>query len=260
VLLGEPPRTAYDLNFRIMSIPVRVHPMFWLVALLMGARGSNDAKQLMIWIGVVLVSILVHELGHAIAMQCYGWRPWITLYGMGGLASYDAGFTSQAGSYGRKGNSTTAQIVISAAGPAAGFLLAAIVISILYASGYWIPFFFNLKIGTGEPLRDPLLWTLAFDLLYVNIFWGLVNLMPIYPLDGGQISRELFLHSNSRDGLRQSIILSMFAAIGIAVYALSVDRTFLAFMFGYLAYSNYQMMRPYGGGGGFGAGGTRNPW
>ena len=37
-----------------------------------------------------------------------------------------------------------------------------------------------------------ILFVLVWDLLFVNIFWGLVNLLPVFPLDGGQISRELF--------------------------------------------------------------------
>ena len=51
-------------------------------------------------------------------------------------------------------------------------------------------------------------------MLYVNIFWGLVNLLPVYPLDGGQIARELLELASPADGVRQSLWLSVIAAVG----------------------------------------------
>ncbi len=69
----EPPRTAYDLHFQIAGIPVRVHPLFWLATLILGSNSwSGDGNvdpdagmKLLIWVGVMFVSILVHELGHS---------------------------------------------------------------------------------------------------------------------------------------------------------------------------------------------------
>ena len=51
--------------------------------------------------------------------------------------------------------------------------------------------------------------------------WGLINLLPIYPLDGGQISRELFTLRESANGIIQSLQLSAGAAVLVAAYALS---------------------------------------
>ena len=62
-LFQPPPPTQYDLRFAIAGIPVRVHPLFWLITILFGF--SADLIQLLIWVFVVFVSILVHELGHA---------------------------------------------------------------------------------------------------------------------------------------------------------------------------------------------------
>ena len=66
-------------------------------------------------------------------------------------------------------------------------------------------------------LRDELIW----DLLYVNILWGLVNLLPIYPLDGGQIARELFTLRNPRARHHSIAAISVGAAVLVAVYALA---------------------------------------
>ncbi|HSO11633.1 MAG TPA: hypothetical protein VLT51_04610, partial [Anaerolineales bacterium] len=83
LLTQTPPPTQYDLRFSIAGIPVRVHPLFWLIALLLGSSGA--LVEIPIWILVVFVSILVHELGHALAFRRYGIQSHIVLHAMGGL-------------------------------------------------------------------------------------------------------------------------------------------------------------------------------
>ena len=114
MLIGEPPRTPYDLNFSLLGIPVRVHPFFWLVALMLNYR-LGDVASVLTWIAAVFLAILVHELGHASVMRAYGFRPWITLYGFGGLASYDQG---QA--YRSKGSGPLGQVLICSGGSGSG--------------------------------------------------------------------------------------------------------------------------------------------
>lgn len=246
MIFSEPPRTRYDLNFGLLGIPVRVHPLFWLVALLLGARGNEEPRRLILWIGAVFVSILVHEMGHAFAARWYGWEPWITLHGFGGLASYRPTYRSPA-----------AQIIISLAGPGAGFLLAALVVGLIAASGHRLMFGwpdFVLPV-IFEPFKSDALNWLLIDLLYVNIFWGLVNLLPIFPLDGGQISVEAFGLVNPRDGLRQALWLSVFVAAGAGVLAfVRWDDLFLALFCGYMAYNSYATLQSYfTSGGGWGS-------
>ena len=211
VLLGEPPRTPYDLNFSLLGIPVRVHPLFWLVTVLLGYQ-SGDAASVLTWIIAVFVSILVHELGHAVAMRAYGFQPWITLYGLGGLTSYDQSYGSRSA-----GSGSLGQILISVAGPVAGFLLAAVLVLGLVLAGHgggiimvgpwgW-PIMPYLIAFPNERLAD-----LLNDIFYISVLWGVVNLLPIYPLDGGQIAREILLKLSPRDGIRQSLLLSIVAA------------------------------------------------
>lgn len=263
-MLGEPQRTEYDWNFQLFDIPCRVHPFFWLLTALLGMNvGSSQA--FLIWILVVFVSILIHEMGHAFAIRYFGWSPRIVLYSFGGLAIYDPSFAPwQSGQRPRK--TTWTQIIISLAGPGAQFLLAGLVVLALYLGKFETNFFLFgnvLTLGSGTQLDGPAR-ILTQLLLYVNIYWAVLNLMPIYPLDGGQVARALFTEY-SRDGIRQSLQLSMATAIVIAVFSLQSDF-YLAFMFGYLAYMSYQQLSgPYGGGfggGGFGGGGfgRRKPW
>jgi Zn-dependent protease len=265
VLIGEPQRTQYDLNFSIAGIPVRVHPLFWLMTVVLGWSDPSPTT-LLTWIAVVFVSILIHELGHAIAMRYYGWQPSIVLYGMGGLATYNPGFTSSMASYRRAGNTTLAQIIISAAGPAAGFLLAGVIIAGLMASRHSVHVL-GVQFGTGPPIPE---WSgnepnpafvLVSDLLIVNIVWGIINLFPVYPLDGGQIAREILVANNPSDGVRQSLVLSILAGAGLAIFGLARwGSVFMALLFGYLAYSSYVALQGYIGPGGFGGGFRGRPW
>ena len=76
MILAEPPRTNYDLHFQIAGFPVRIHPWFWFVGILLGIS-DYDARpvEVLIWIMTMLVSILIHELGHAVAIRHFGWSP-----------------------------------------------------------------------------------------------------------------------------------------------------------------------------------------
>ena len=48
-MFSEPPRTPYDLNFPLFGIPVRIHPWFWVAAVMLGAN-SPDAVSLLLWV------------------------------------------------------------------------------------------------------------------------------------------------------------------------------------------------------------------
>jgi Zn-dependent protease len=250
VLLAEPERTSYDLHFRVFGIPVRVHPFFWLIALFTGAAPGTTPKQTFIWMGALFVSILIHELGHALAFLYFGQRPRITLHALGGLASADSGYSGSYEPYSDDSTRPATQIIISLAGPVAGFLFAGIIVGLIIASGAAVRFEvggpYLLRWGFGN-IASENLTDLLHSLIFVNIFWGLVNLLPIYPLDGGQISRELFLAANPSRGIEWSLTLSIVAAIAMAVYALFRFTTpFLTvLLFGYLAFASYQALIRY---------------
>ncbi len=91
-------------------------------------------------------------------------------------------------------------------------------------------------------------------LLFMNLFWNLLNLIPVFPLDGGQVSRELCTMVSPRNGFRLALGLSFLLAGLIAVYSLFVksqptlpyppfDPTFTIIMFALLAIQSFQMMK-----------------
>lgn len=255
MFLSEPRPTNYDLNFQIAGIDVRVHPLFWLMGVVLGASGGVDGVQILIWIFVLFFSILIHELGHALVMRRFGETPRIVLYLMGGLAIADV--NPYRSNYHRGGRNSFEQIVISLAGPGAGFLLAAVLALLLIASGgrFWFepsfPVFWNFDLPPSMIGNMPLL-SLAWGLFYINILWGLVNLLPVYPLDGGQISREIFLLQNPGRGMVQSLWVSVFVGAGLAIWGLSMGSMFIGFMFGSLAYSSFMTLQAFTGRGGGG--------
>ncbi len=202
-MLTEPERTPYDLRFRMLGFPVRVHPWFWLLAALLGADTIQAGLQfLAIWIVVVFVSILVHELGHAIMFRLFGSDADIVLYSFGGLAVP----TSFVAGRGRR-------ILISLAGPFAGFALCAIVFGSNQAL-HWA------TDGRGFPVRGQEVAFFYGALITVNLYWGILNLLPIYPLDGGQVSREVCGKFWGSRGKRISLKISFVTAIVIVGYSL----------------------------------------
>ena len=262
MFLAEPAATPYDLNFRLFGIRVRIVPWFWLVALLLGWDLTNSDQRallLTLWVGAVFLSILVHEMGHALAMRFYGMHSYIVLYQFGGLAIPEQ-YSSFLGHGGRRSREDPiSQIVISAAGPVAQLALALAIALSLELSGFrmraGVPYLeYLLPLQEGRQIGSFPLELLLYFLMLTSVLWALLNLLPVYPLDGGQIARNVFTLFHPAGGIRYSLILSIVTGVAIAVYAFSRDDWFLAIMFGMLAYSSFQILQAYSGRGGYG------PW
>lgn len=233
----EPQRTQFDLNFRVLGIPVRVSPWFWLGSAIFGyGLTQGDPRKLFLWELAVFLSILVHEMGHALMIRRYGEWPRIVLLLLGGLA------------IGGGQRSSRQQVVISAAGPFAQIMLALLTIAVVRAAGYqfvWkIPFWnndwFDLN-GLNQP-ELPLagLNDFVFYLVFPSIIWAVINLVPVFPLDGGQIARSLFHIVDPRGGVRKSLVLGIIAGGAVALYAFQNGEMYLGILFAALAFDSYQ--------------------
>jgi Zn-dependent protease len=248
-LFQIPPQTPYDLHFSIAGIPVRIHPLFWLMAVILGASGG-DIVQIAIWVLVVFISILIHELGHSIAMGIYGQDSYIVLHVLGGLAVPGS---SRSGRSSGAARSPGQNIFISFAGPLAGFLLAATVTAMVSTLGGTIHVNWFLGVipfpSAVLPFGGFLAYSLVDTFIWVNVFWGLINLLPVFPLDGGNISRNLFMLADPFGGARKALWLSVIAGVIFALAGLLFfGSTYMAFLFGILAGQSYQAIqagRPY---------------
>ena len=245
MLLQSPPPTRYDLRFTIAGIPVRVHPLFWLLTLLLGATG--DLISLLVWVLVVFVSILVHELGHAFTMRYFGQSSHIVLHFAGGLAIPDS---VQWGSrWANVALGPNQYILISLAGPFAGFLLAGLtILGVLISGGSvgttWLFGLIPLPLTAILPFGGRVLGVLVTILLWVNIFWGLINLLPVFPLDGGNVARNILIQYDPLNGVRKSLWVSVITGGLIALVALVfLQSIYMAFLFGLLAFQSYQSLQ-----------------
>ncbi len=208
------------LKFSLFRIPVGIDWWFWLATALLGggagAQDPDDWARVGVWMLVVFVSILVHEFGHALAGRHFGAYPAIRLHGFGGV-------TFLPGARFTRGQN----ILVSAAGPAAGLALGILIWAAAKALND-VPPWVGLAMGYG---------------LYVNFFWTFVNLLPIQPLDGGQILGQL-LGPNRR---RTTSSIGFVLATALCVWALSSGRIFMALLLAMLAYYNFRQEPVEGG-------------
>ena len=249
MLLAEPQPTPADLRFSLAGIPVRVSVWFWLAAGLLGwgisqafAAGDQQAllRYLVLWIGAAFISILIHELGHALVYRFFWQATQVVLYHFGGLTVPTL--------WGRRGaRLPQQQFLVSAAGPFAQLIFVTLLIAVLKIGGYAVPFpiqSIGLQLGLydGYRIDSPLLFALVSFLLQVNIFWPLLNLMPVPPLDGGQMVREGLLTIGVPDATRIANILGTGAGGVLAWLAYSRGELYLGIMFAMLAVSCYQTL------------------
>ena len=183
------------------------------MSVFLGLSRGRDLALLLEWVVVVLVSVLVHELGHALVGRVFGLVPQIRLYQMGGLTSWTSG----------KELSPLKHLAISLAGPGFGFVFGGLV----------------LLFGRSA-LNFEAQWAavIYFDLLWVNIGWSILNLFPILPMDGGQVLVTLETWLRNRNEQLISHTISFLAALAIAILAFNARSFWIGFLGVYFAYLN----------------------
>jgi len=211
-----------EIQFRLGSIQVRIQPWFWLTSfLLAGPWFDQDPRPwpVVTFVGVCFASIIWHELGHAWAMRYFGARHVeIILNGLGGLA------TSQS-----RQSHTWQRIVVALAGPANQLLIWGILIGFLKMNVISIP-------PEGLVVR-----ILIFQILMVNLYWPLFNLLPIFPLDGGRVVRESAVALFGNRGLRFSLWVSILICGGMIAWIVTAGGSmFNAMIFGMMLANNIQ--------------------
>lgn len=183
----------------------------------LSAENSIEYMVVAVFVFAGFLSILVHELGHALMIRKFGLPTAITLQAFGGFATYPAGQLNRMQSF-----------LVTFAGPAVQFALGVALIFVYQV----------ITIPEGS-LFDPFIKSL----IGVSLIWSILNCVPVYPLDGGQMlasilgpKRQPYVHLT---GAITAILL------GIAGYIALGMLLFPVFMglFGWQNWKAYQALK-----------------
>jgi Zn-dependent protease len=211
--LGSIGKTSIDIDFSFLI----------LIALFVASyyNPKQGIQYALLWIPVLFISVLFHELAHAGAIALFGYgSSQIVLGGMGGLT------------INRRQARPWHDMLISLAGPLASFALA-----------FLIAFLRTRIPYTG---RDPMLIALLPILSAANLYWGIFNLIPVPPLDGGHVVRHFFrTFLPEKTAFVISVWIAIIVGIAVALLAVRTGFFFLALFMAWFVFNNYQQWQHY---------------
>lgn len=197
------------------KIPIRIDPFFWFIAIIIGWMNTQTVLGTLIWIFIILVSVVIHEYGHALTALYFGQKPQIELVGFGGLTV-------------RQGPKLKMwqEFIIVCNGPIAGFILS------------------GAAFLASESLKhsgsiSPLVYILTVT-YYVNFFWTFVNLLPIQPLDGGRLLSIILESIFGLKGVKIALFLSIFLSAAIGIFFFAIHAFLAGALFLLLTFESYR--------------------
>ncbi|VHO02123.1 site-2 protease family protein [Candidatus Rhabdochlamydia sp. T3358] len=197
-------------------IPIIIHPAFWIFAALIGYVNSLSLIGTLVWIAVIFISVLFHEFGHAITAFMFNQKPRIELVALGGL-TYHEGKKLKFGK----------QFLIVFNGPFFGFILFGIATFLLQYPA----------------LQQGNLGLILRLLQGVNLFWTICNLLPVFPLDGGQLLRIILEAIWGVKGIKYSLITSIVIALVCSLLFFLMQGFFIGSLLFLLAFQSYDTYR-----------------
>lgn len=204
------------MKFRLNGIPVEIKYSFLLLILITYGWAGGEvlgALELLLW---VFAAVMLHELGHAWAYRRYGLTPAIELYALGGVTYAHAP---------ERALTPRQELVIAAAGPAMSLLLGGVLLAVRALLGR-IP---SVFLAPDDAAIYPLFFSLG---------WGLLNLLPMLPLDGGQIMKNLLAFNRRWDAERIAVIISLALGGALLIWLLARGSFLNAAIAGFLIYNN----------------------
>lgn len=220
------------LELKLFGIPIRIHWLFFLTGLLVwqGFRGPDvGMASLPIAILVVLQAVLMHELGHALVGRAFGLEPQIDLMLLMGQTSWRAGRDLSPGK----------SMLVSFAGPLVGIVLGGAVLALALTLGDPAAFAQTMEAGQTPTLRE---WAVT-TFVYVNLVWAFYNLVPVLPLDGGNIMASFFQLFSREHGQRWARYVSLVFLAALLALAVAIQAIFLAVFIVMFAFMNVQALR-----------------
>lgn len=224
------------LTYRLFGIPIRIHAWFVLTAAFLFDAWGVPWSYFPLWALVVLQGVLMHEFGHALTGRAFGLKPLIELTAFAGVTRWAN----------PRELSPFRSMLVSFAGPAVGIVIgiASGVALIVWSAGDSGADLLEAEqtlaaLGVG---RLALMWV-----LWVNLGWAVFNLVPIMPLDGGNIMAAFFRLFSPKRGTRiaRYVSLAMIGALGAVLFSgvLPLDPLFTGIFLMFFAVGNVQALR-----------------
>jgi len=208
------------LEFTLFKIPIRVEPVFWITLALIGFMSVQGLPGDMILMGMALfvmagfISILIHEMGHALMIKKYKLPTQIVLSSFGGYATHPSGILTRKESF-----------LVTLAGPA-----------------------IQLAFGFAVLLMEPYINAPSFMIILfikflagVSIFWAVLNCIPVLPLDGGRMLEAVL----GPRKIKLTYTISTLVAVAACVYGFSMGQPFIGIFMAMFAFQNYQTLERF---------------
>ena len=197
-------------------IPIAIHPLFWAMAAIIGWISTQTFTGCLIWAAIIFFSVLIHEFGHALTAVAFKQKAQIQLIALGGLTSYEGPKLK-----------FFQQFLITLNGPLFGFSLCVLATLILRLDWSTSPtFFYVLKVTQ-----------------LANLFWAVINLLPVLPLDGGQLLRIALEASFGVKGFKASLLIGAITAALFAFYFFIVHAFLAGALFFLFAFESFDAWR-----------------
>ena len=219
------------IRFSLFGVPVSIHPTLWLTLAILGRAfliaSLVDVVCVLLFIIAAFLVLLAHEMGHALVGRYLGGgQPSVYLAWLGGDCTNEtARLTRLQG------------VVMTAAGPLSSLAvggLAYVVLSLYVGSfsmGGAMAGDFALGCISADVVMNypPLAMFFFFYLIEISCWWTLLNLLPVFPLDGGQIMQGLMksrlqMHAIS---LAAAVVMALASAV-LGLWLLMVFMLLLA--------------------------------
>ncbi len=211
MFLPEPLPTRWDLHWRMFGAEVHIRPIFWASCVLLGVIFYRDPDiggmaMFWFWIATILISLLIHETCHILAARLFGSHVRIVLSGMSGTV------------FGLVERKRWQRVLILLAGPLGNVLMYGLLWGAL--NPQWNPLSIQ-QLGQG--------WTIfianaAKIALLLNAFLALLNVLPLWPLDGGRAVIEIGEALLGRLGQTLALLLSLLICLLLSITVIGWAR------------------------------------
>ncbi len=200
------------------KIPITIQPLFWLLAVFIGYMSTFTLMGTALSVIVILYSVLIHEFGHALTGVMFGQKTRIELAVFGGFTYRE----------GRK-LKLWEEFLVVLNGPLFGLILCGVAF---------------LALKQGNITNPSLLFIVKFTWM-VNLFWTIMNLVPVLPLDGGHLLSIILQSIFGFKGIRIAIFVGIVIGAGISILFFVLGQFLVGALFLILTFESFRSLRYY---------------